>query len=324
MGEERTEDYKKLVSVVVPVFCEEKNIGTVLERIASSIEPRNIAYEIVVVDDGSHDGTWTTLSSCAEKLPIRAVRLSRNFGKELALCAGLERARGDAVIVMDGDGQHPPEVISEMLTIWLSGDAEIIDAVKKTRGKESILSKLGARIFYWIWGRLSGFDLAAASDFKLLSRQAVAAYLQMGERNVFFRGMTAWLGFSRAKVYFEVAGREGGTSTWSFFLLVNLALTGITGFSAVPLQIITVLGLVFMLFALVFGAQTLYMFLSGHAMTGFATVILLLLFIGSLLMFSLGIMGEYLGRIYDEVKRRPRYVIAETIEGMARDASSQK
>lgn len=306
---------REFVSIVMPVYREGEHIGAVLADVRDALTKADVAFEFVLIDDGSPDETWSVLSEQAEKFPmLRAARLSRNFGKESALCAGLEMARGEAVIVMDGDGQHPPMLLPEMIEVWRKGGVDIVEATKITRGKETFFSKLSAGMFYLIWNKLSGFELKGASDYKLLNRRAVNAYLQMEERNVFFRGMTAWLGFRRVQIPFEVAGRVGGQSGWSILRLLRLALTAITAFSALPLQIITFAGLLFLLFAVLVGAQTLYVMLAGHAVSGFATVIFLLLVIGSFLMFSLGIIGEYLGRIYDEVKRRPRYLVGQTIE----------
>jgi polyisoprenyl-phosphate glycosyltransferase len=314
------EDYKRrteteFVSVIIPVYREGSHLHSVLTAVRAALANARVSYEIVLVDDGSPDDTWDVICSEAESSQgVRALRLSRNFGKESALCAGLERASGDAVIVMDGDGQHPPSLLPEMIRLWRATGADIIEATKVTRGKETIIDKLSAGLFYLIWNKLSGYELKGASDFKLLSRRTVAAWLQMEERNLFFRGMTAWLGFTRVEVPFEVMGRAGGQSGWSFFRRVGLALTGISAFSSLPLQFVTFAGVVFLLFSLVFGVYTLVLQLAGKSVTGFATVILLLLIIGSFLMISLGIVGQYLARIYDEVKRRPRYVISRTIE----------
>ncbi len=308
-------DKKEFLSVVMPVFREANHIGTILAAVSDALAAVDISFEFVLIDDGSPDETWLVLNEQAKTFPmLRAARLSRNFGKELALCAGLEMAHGDAVVVMDGDGQHPPSLLPEMVRTWRETGVDIVEATKIARGKETFFSKTGAGLFYLIWNKLSGFELKGASDYKLLNRRAVNAYLQMGERNVFFRGMTAWLGFSRAQIPFEVVGRVGGQSGWSILRLLGLALNGITAFSVLPLQIITFAGVFFLLFAVVLGAQTLFVMLTGNAVSGFTTVILLLLIIGSLLMISLGIIGEYLARIYDEVKARPRYVIAQTIE----------
>jgi glycosyltransferase involved in cell wall biosynthesis len=305
---------KETVSIVMPVYREGDHIGSVLRSVREALSDTDVEYELVLIDDGSPDNTWEVLGELSREFPsMRAARLSRNFGKESALCAGLELAMGDAIIVMDSDGQHPPSLLPEMIRIWREKSVDIVEGVKSARGKETVFNKIGAKLFYSIWNKLSGFELRGASDYKLLNRRAVNAYLQMDERSVFFRGMTAWLGFKREQVPFEVAGRVGGATGWSVFRLFRLALTGITAFSALPLQVVTFAGVLFMLFALVFGAQTLYVLMIGHAVSGFATVIFLLLIIGSLLMISLGIIGEYLARIYDEVKGRPRFLISQTI-----------
>jgi polyisoprenyl-phosphate glycosyltransferase len=306
---------RPFISVLMPLYCEERTIGKVLADVRKTLATLDIDYEVVLVDDGSKDHTWEIVSEEAFLFPtIRAVQLSRNFGKESALCAGLEMVRGDAVVVMDGDGQHPPSLLSEMVRLWLISGADIVEGVKVTRGRETLFDKAGAHLFYSILNRLSGHDLRGASDYKLLSRKALNAWLQMEERNLFFRGMTAWLGFTRVQVPFAVEPRNGGHSGWSFVTRLRLALTGISAFSSLPLQFVTFTGLFFLMFSAAFGLYTLVLQFMGKSVTGFATVILLLLIIGSLLMISLGIMGQYLAHIYEEVKRRPRYVIADSTE----------
>jgi polyisoprenyl-phosphate glycosyltransferase len=304
-----------LISVVVPLYKEGVYLRTFLSDLKNALQQTACQFELILVDDGSPDETWTTVRDEAQTFPnLRALRLSRNFGKELALCAGLERARGDAVIVMDGDGQHPPSLLPVMVKTWQTSGAEIVQAVKTRRGRESLTGKLGAVFFYLILNKLSGFDLKGASDFKLMDRKAIDAWLEMREHNVFFRGMTAWMGFSTVQIPFEVVSRRTGKSSWSYLRRLKLALIGITAFSTFPLHLVTLAGGVFLIFAIMLAAQTLYKKLAGHAVTGFATTILLELIIGSLLMISLGIIGEYLARIYEEVKGRPRYVITESIE----------
>jgi len=304
-----------LVSVVIPVFRESAQIPGFLAAVRDHLKKSGVRYELVLVDDGSPDDSWAAINAEAKADPsIRALRLSRNFGKESALCAGLEHARGDAVIVMDADGQHPPSLIPEMLSRWQSSGADIVEAVKARRGSESMANKLGALLFYQLLNKLSGFHFKGASDFKLMNRKAVDAWLQMPERNVFFRGMTVWMGFKTVQVPFEVVPRSAGQSAWSAFKRLKLALVGITAFSSFPLHFVTLAGGIFLIVSVVLGAQTLYLKLAGRAVSGFATVILLELVIGSLLMISLGVIGEYLARIYEEVKRRPRYVVAEAIE----------
>ncbi|MEY2539824.1 MAG: polyisoprenyl-phosphate glycosyltransferase [Verrucomicrobiota bacterium] len=302
------------VSLVMPVFREGTHLSALLSAVREALNSCNVRYEVVLVDDGSSDNSWEIIQTEAKTSPVRALRLSRNFGKELALCAGLEHARGDAVILMDADGQHPPDLLPAMVRAWQTSDADIVQAVKRKRGEESFPGKLGALLFYFILKRLSGFEFEGASDFKLMNRKAVDAWLKMPERNVFFRGMTAWMGFNCVQIPFEVSPRSAGQSTWSYLKRLKLALTGITAFSSLPLQLVTLAGGIFLAFSILLGAQTLYRKLAHHAVSGFTTVILLELIIGSFLMISLGIIGEYLARIYEEVKGRPRYIVAETIE----------
>jgi glycosyltransferase involved in cell wall biosynthesis len=202
--------------------------------------------------------------------------------------------------------------LPEIVRLWQATGADIVEAVKSHRGPESFSGRMGALFFYFVLNKLAGVNLKGVSDFKLMNRKAVDGWLQMQERNVFFRGMTAWLGFTHVKVPFEVPGRAAGKTGWSFPTRLKLGLTGISAFSSLPLQFVTLSGLLFFAFSVVFGIYTLVLQLSGHSVSGFATVILLLLIIGSLLMLSLGIIGEYLARIYEEVKGRPRYVIASS------------
>lgn len=304
-----------LVSVVIPVFQEADALPAFLSSVRDVLEQCAVPYELVVIDDGSRDNTWPLISQEAKgSARVRGFRLSRNFGKEAALCAGLEHARGAAVIVMDGDGQHPASLLPEMIRMWQATGADIVQAVKRSRGQESFSSKGGALLFYVLLKQFSGFDLRRGSDFKLMSRKAVDAWLKMEERNVFFRGMTAWMGFTTVQIPFEVAQRSRGHSTWSYLKRTKLAITGITAFSSLPLQFVTFAGAVFLVFSVILGAQTIYLKLTGQAVSGFTTVILLELIIGSLLMISLGIIGEYLARIYREVKRRPRYLVSESVE----------
>jgi glycosyltransferase involved in cell wall biosynthesis len=308
-------DKSPLISVVIPLYKEAANLRPLLSGVSAALAKTGSPFELIVIDDGSPDETWQILSEEAKALPtLHGLRLSRNFGKELAICAGLERARGDAVIVMDGDGQHPPELLPEMVRLWQTSGADIVEAVKSKRGPESFTQRFGALLFYVFLNKLAGVNLKGISDFKLMSRRALDAWLQMEERNVFFRGMTAWLGFTRVQIPFEVPVRAAGETGWSFPKRLKLALTGLSAFSWLPLQFVTLAGLVFFAFSVLFGIYTLALQLAGRSVSGFATVILLLLIIGSLLMLSLGIIGEYLARIYEEVKRRPRYVIASSIE----------
>jgi glycosyltransferase involved in cell wall biosynthesis len=311
----KNQDERLLLSVVVPIFREAAVLPAFLAAVRTALAQCQMSFELLLIDDGSSDNSWRIITEEANaSSSIRGLRLSRNFGKEAALCAGLEHARGDAVILMDGDGQHPPSLLPEMVRMWQTSGADIVEAVKRSRGRESLFGKSGALFFYFLLRKLSGFDFKGASDFKLLNRKAVDTWLKMGERNVFFRGMTAWMGFTTVQIPFEVVPRSGGQSTWSYLRRLKLALTGITSFSSLPLQLVSFAGVLFLVFSVVLGAETLYLKITGRAVSGFATVILLLLIIGSLLMISLGIIGEYLARIYEEVKGRPRYIVKEAIE----------
>ena len=306
---------RDLISVVIPVFQEAEALQPFIASVRHVLDQCSVTHEIVLIDDGSADNTWPVIAQEAKTSPVvRGFRLSRNFGKEAALCAGLEKSRGAAVIVMDGDGQHPASLLPEMIRMWRASGADIVQAVKRSRGQESVSSKAGAYFFYFLLAKFSGFDLRGASDFKLISRKAVDAWLRMGERNVFFRGMTAWMGFTTVQIPFEVAQRSRGQSTWSYLKRLKLAITGITAFSSLPLQLVTFAGAVFLVFAVILSAQTIYLKITGQAVSGFTTVILLELIIGSFLLISLGIIGEYLARIYREVKARPRYLVTESTE----------
>lgn len=306
---------KSFITVVIPVYNEERQICENISVIRKCLMETGMDFSILLVDDGSTDGTWFRLKMLSEEVPgIKALRLSRNFGKEAALCAGLEAAEGDACIIMDSDLQHPPTLIPEMVRLWKDEGYEVVEGVKASRGNESVINRAGADLFYSILTKLSGFNIKQASDFKLLDRKVVLAWRCMNERGTFFRGMSAWVGYNRISIPFNVGVRTGGVSKWSLFNLCNLAIKAITSFSSFPLQIVTIMGLVFLAGALVLGIQTLYMKLMGMAYNGFTTVILLLLIIGSSLMISLGVIGTYIARIYEEVKCRPRYIVADEIK----------
>jgi glycosyltransferase involved in cell wall biosynthesis len=313
---------RPLISVVIPLYCEGSNLRVVFSEIYRVLKSLDESYEIILIDDGSNDNTWSIIEEEAKKYTmLRAVRLSRNFGKESALCAGIEMTRGSAVITIDGDLQHPPELIPEMVRRWQELQADVIEAVKESRGRESFNDRIGAKMFYAILNKLSGYDLNGASDYKLMDRKVVDVWLRMGERNLFFRGMSAWMGFKRIRIPFVVPERFSGTSRWSVFCLIKLAITAVTAFSSLPLQIVTLSGGLFFLFALILCIQTFYNKIVGNAVSGFTTVILLQLIIGSLLMISLGIIGEYIAKIFEEVKGRPRYVVAELIDNTIKKLS---
>ena len=304
----------KMLSVVLPAYNEEQMIKKTSQVVGDLLEKEQIPYELVFVNDGSKDHTWEKILELKEeRAHIKGVCFSRNFGKEGAVFAGITQAEGDCIAVMDCDLQHPPETLIKMYRLWEDG-YQVIEGVKASRGRESFIHKMFAKTFYSIISDATGIDMSRASDFKLMDRQAAEEFLKLPERNVFFRALSSWVGFKTTYVEFDVQEREAGESKWSFKSLVRYAVNNITSFSAAPMQIVTFFGVVFFVFAVLLGIQSLYMYFSGHAVAGFTTVNLLLLLVGSILMFSLGVIGYYIAKIYDEVKMRPRYIISEVIK----------
>ncbi len=302
-----------LLSVILPAYNEEKMIARAAETVGKILSDAEILYEIVFVDDGSKDNTWKRIEETAKKDDhVVGIHFSRNFGKESAMLAGLANADGDCCAVMDCDLQHPPETLVEMYRLWEQG-YEVIEGVKKSRGKESMFHKASAGMFYRILSGATKIDMSRASDFKLMDRKAVDAILELPERNAFFRALSAWVGFKSTSVEFDVREREEGESKWSTRSLIKYAVTNIVAFSAAPMQFVTFAGCFVFLFAVVLGIQTLVKYFMGHAVAGFTTVILLILFIGSIIMISLGIIGYYISKIYEEVKGRPRYLISKKV-----------
>ena len=313
-----------LLSVVLPAFNEEASVPRAADTLSALLEGAGIDHEIVFVDDGSRDHTWQAVQAQTQRHPqVRGVRFSRNFGKEAAIFAGLAQARGDCVVVMDCDLQHPPEKAVEMYRLWQQG-YQVVEGVKTSRGKESFLHTFAARSFYSIISRATGIDMSRASDFKLLDRRAVDTLLAMREKNAFFRALSSWIGFSTAQVEFEVQPRLEGESKWSVRSLVRYALTNIASFSTAPLQLVTLLGVVVFACSVVLVVWSLWQKATGQALEGFTTVILLQLLIGSILMICLGIIGYYIAKIYEEIKDRPRYIVAERCEGQDHDGQAEK
>ena len=308
-----------MLSIVIPAYNEEKMILKTTEVVSGIMEREKIPFELVFLNDGSKDQTWEMIEKAAEKNShVTGIRFSRNFGKESAIFAGLANAEGDCIAVMDCDLQHPPETLVEMYRLWEQG-YEVIEGVKRSRGKESILHRASAGMFYKIMSKAVQIDMSRASDFKLMDRKAVEALLSMPERNAFFRALSSWVGYRTTSVEFDVQERTEGESKWSTWSLIKYAVRNIVGFSSAPLQMITVAGVLTLLLAVVLGIQSLVKYFCGHALEGFTTVILLLLIIGSLIMLSLGVIGIYIAKIYEEVKGRPRYVIARKISGRKKD-----
>ena len=300
-----------LLSIVLPAYNEEQNIANAAKTLSSLLQKEGIDYELVFISDGSRDETYNEILKAAESDPrIKGAEFSRNFGKEAGIFAGMELTTGDAVVVMDCDLQHPPDVLPQMWKLWQDG-AEIVEGIKVNRGKESLPHKLSAGLFYKIMSKLVKMDMNSSSDYKLLDRKVVNVLLELPERNTFFRALTCWTGFKTATVQYEVQDRQYGESKWSFWSLMKYAVSNATSFSTLPLQLVTVMGMVSIFFSVILAVQTLVKFLMGAAVEGFTTVILLILIIGGFLMLSLGIIGHYIARIYEEVKGRPKYIISK-------------
>lgn len=301
----------KLLSIILPAYNEQDNIQNAFQTISRILKVNSIPFEIIFVDDGSADSTYLRIRELSAQHPeVKGLSFSRNFGKEAAIFAGLEAACGSCCLVMDCDLQHPPALIPEMYRLWQDG-FEVVEGIKASRGKENPLHTLCARAFYHLISGATGIDMSKASDFKLLDRRAVDALLILPERAPFFRALSSWVGFKTTALPFEVQERTAGTSKWSFRSLIRYAIRNITSFSGVPLQLVTLLGWIMLLASIALGIQSLYRYFSGTALEGFTTVILLQLMIGSVLMISLGIIGHYISRIYDEIKARPRYIIRQ-------------
>lgn len=298
------------LSIVLPAYNEEKMIKKAANIIGGLLQKENINYEILFINDGSKDNTWGEIVACASNdTKVRGVCFSRNFGKESAMFAGLAESKGDCAIVMDCDLQHPPEKIVEMYRLWEQG-YEVVEGVKRDRGEESKMHKFAAKCFYRIISNSVNIDMSHASDFKLLDRKAINVLLNMPEKNAFFRALSSWVGFKTTSVEYDVREREVGESKWSTKSLIRYALSNITSFSSAPMQMVTFLGLITLLLSVALGVISFVQKINGSSLEGFTTVIILLGFMGSIIMISLGIIGYYIAKIYDEIKGRPRYIIS--------------
>lgn len=308
----------KMLSVIIPVYNEVHLEPNIL-RVMDVLEKNGIAHEIILVDDGSTNLAWNEISDLvARHENVSGISLSRNFGKERALCAGLEHCAGDCAVCLDSDMQFPPEAIPGMYKLWEEG-YEVVEGVKRRRQNESILYRLCAGAFYAALRKLADIDLRNASDFRLLDRSALDALLEMPERLTFFRGMSSWVGFRRVRYEFDVADRAEGRSKWSLPGLVRLAVNAVTSYTAGPLYVTAAFGVLFLLFMSVMLVHTLYMKFCGAARDGFTTVIILQLLIGAITLLGMGTMGIYIKNIYEEVKGRPRYIARRIIGREARN-----
>lgn len=299
-----------LISLVVPVYNEQAIIFNNLAAILKAAEGSGYSLELIAVDDGSRDDSAAEINRAAETdSRIRLVSFTRNFGKEAAIQAGLAEAAGDAVVVLDGDLQHPPSLIPQMVAFWQQG-LYVVEAVKSDRGNEAMHDGLFARAFYSLFHRFAGLDIEGQSDFKLLDRLVVDAYLAFPEKHRFFRGLIGWAKYPSAQIPFSVPERAGGgAGRWNKLKLLRYAINNITSFSSLPLKLVSWVGMVTLAFGAIIGLNSIVQKLEGKALDGFTTVNLLIIIIGGAILVSLGIIGHYLARLYDEVKGRPTYIV---------------
>lgn len=303
------------MSIIVPCFNEEESIHFFYEAMLE-LEKKLIKLdmEYVFIDDGSRDRTYQILSELHSKDErVKCISFSRNFGKEAAIFSGLRAVTGDCVVVMDADLQHPPETIVEMYEQWKAG-YEVVEGIKTNRGKESIFHKAFANTFYELFGKLIGVNMNNTSDFKLLDRKVVNVLANLQERDTFFRALSYWVGFKSTTVYYEVQERVAGTTKWSFFSLIRYAIKNVIAFSYAPLRLIMVLGIIAVTIGAILGIDAVLSFFRGNAENGYPTLLVMLIISTGVIMLSLGIVGIYIAKIYEQLKNRPQYIIGDKKE----------
>ena len=301
------------ISCVIPAFNEARNLGTVLPRVLSTLQSMSQRVELIVVDDGSRDDTPAVMQTlCAAHPELVYLRLSRNFGKEPALTAGIDATRGEVVLLMDADGQHPVELLPTMLEKWQQG-ADVVYAVRKTRDDQSSLQVSLTSLFYKMVNFGNRVKIPAnAGDFRLMDRKVVEALKSLPERNRFMKGLYAWVGFNSTAIDYQPLARADGKSNFGLRGSLSLALTGILAFSIAPLRALTLVGLVLSALALGYGAWVVgEYFVTGIAVPGYATIVVGMMFFSGIQLLSIGVLAEYVGRIYEEVKQRPAYLISQ-------------
>lgn len=298
------------ISCIVPVYNEEDNIQLFLTKLHECLTLLGQKFEIIVVDDGSHDLTLAKVGELTKTLDIKLLGFSRNFGKEIALTAGLEHCQGNVAILMDADFQHPIELVPVFLQKWEAG-YDMVYGVRHDRKNESRTKRNMARLFYWLMAKITKIDIPSnAGDFRLLDRKVIQTINRFNERSRFMKGLYAWVGFKKIAVPYEVQARAAGKSSWGFGKLTELAITGITSFSDVPLRVWGFVGFLISLISLVYAIYIVTVTLIfGADLPGFPTLIVAIMFFGGIQLLSIGILGEYIARIFTEVKQRPNYII---------------
>jgi len=307
------------MSIIVPCYNEEESIQFFydamkeLSQQLSKIDTE-LSMEYIFIDDGSRDKTYQKLSALHEiDSQVKCISFSRNFGKEAAIFSGLRASNGDCVVVMDADLQHPPETIIEMYAKWQEG-YEVVEGIKTNRGKESIFHKMFANSFYNIMSKLIGVNMNNTSDFKLLDRKVVKILSELHEKDTFFRALSYWVGFKSTTVHYEVQERVAGTTKWSFTSLIRYAVKNIIAFSYAPLKLISFLGCIILLCGAIFGIDAIVSYMKGTAESGYPTLIFMITIATGGIMLSLGIVGTYIAKIYEQVKDRPQYIIGDKKE----------
>ncbi|QWR78979.1 glycosyltransferase family 2 protein [Candidatus Magnetomonas plexicatena] len=311
------------ISIVVPMYNESSNVTVFFQRLVPILESTALSYEIICINDGSSDDTLLRLNEERQNNPaIAIIDLSRNFGKELALTAGLNYSRGNAVIPIDSDLQDPPELITSMIAKWREG-YDVVYAVRSSRSGESFMKRLTAKMFYKTINYITDIDIPRdTGDFRLLDRRVVDVLNRIPENTRFMKGLFAWVGFKQTGIFFDRDPRFSGKTKWSYWKLWNLAIDGITLFSATPLKVWTYAGFSIALFSLMFAVYIIIKTLvKGIDVPGYASIMVTVLFIGGIQLLSVGIMGEYIGRIYTEAKRRPLYIVNK-VYGIDKDSTS--
>lgn len=299
-----------MLSVIIPSYNEEQNIRNTAEVISQVLDGSGIDFELIFPDDGSKDNTWREIVLAHEKDPrVSGLRFSRNFGKESAIWAGLEAAKGDCAVVIDCDLQHPPKVIPEMCKMWQNG-AEVVEGKKSSRGKESGIYKAFSKLFYKLIASASGIDMADTSDFKLLDRKVIDAILSMQERTTFFRALSGWVGFRSESITYDVEERAYGERKWTPKMLIKYAVRNLIAFTSVPLYISGFLGGIISIISIVL----FILKCCGVGLGSFGGSQILLLLTGGLILICLSIIGRYLVQIYEEIKHRPKYIISDQIK----------
>jgi polyisoprenyl-phosphate glycosyltransferase len=308
------------ISCIMPAYNEASNLGIVVPQVLTALIALSQHIELVVVNDGSRDATAQVLNDlCAKHPQLVAVNLSRNFGKEAAITAGLENSTGDVVFIMDSDGQHPANLLPEMLQKWQQG-SDVVYAVRKTRDDQSWMHVTFTKLFYKLINWRSRVKIPAnAGDFRLMDRQVVDALATMPERNRFMKGLYAWVGFNSTAIDYEPLPREDGQSNFGFRGALSLAVTGLLAFSVAPLRLVSYFGLLLAAAALGYGAWVIFdYFLFGVDTPGYATIVVGMMFLSGIQLLSIGILAEYVGRIYEEVKQRPTYLLrSKTGKGLS-------